>query len=202
LIDSARGRFYNDGFRSVGIDSIYGDVGISKPAFYKHFESKDALMVAVLEDVGVFIGKRFQEMVVEIGGPSAVAQLRAIMDVVEKFIEGDEFHGCFFVKAAMEFPLPHDPVHQLALHHKRAMEEFICSLAERAHAKDPTSMAEEFCLILEGCYVTRSVTNNPQTIAIARRMVDQLLERHLPVAVGSVRSAATTRTSSRATRTA
>jgi len=180
LIDSARARFYNDGFRNVGIDTIYGDVGISKPAFYKHFESKDALMVAVLEDVGRFIEQRFRAMVAERGGPTAVGQLRAIIDVVQLFIEGDDFHGCFFVKAAMEFPLPHDPVHLLAERHKRAMEEFIAALGEQAGAKDPKSMAEEFCLLLEGCYVTRSVTNNPKTIEIARRMVNQLLDRHLP----------------------
>jgi AcrR family transcriptional regulator len=49
LIEAAVRRFYRDGFRSVGIDQVYSDVGISKTAFYKHFESKDDLMLAALE---------------------------------------------------------------------------------------------------------------------------------------------------------
>jgi AcrR family transcriptional regulator len=42
-------RLYNDGFRNVAIDRILADVGISKTAFYKHFESKDDLLLAALE---------------------------------------------------------------------------------------------------------------------------------------------------------
>jgi len=49
LVEAAVKRFYRDGFRNVGIDQILGDVGISKTAFYKHFECKEDLMLAALE---------------------------------------------------------------------------------------------------------------------------------------------------------
>ena len=49
-IEAAGRRFYRDGFRMVGLDQILAEVGISKTAFYKHFESKDDLMLAALED--------------------------------------------------------------------------------------------------------------------------------------------------------
>ncbi len=82
IIDAATRRFYRDGFRNTGIDSILTDVGISKTAFYKHFESKDALMVGVLDTIDRFIQKQFREMVRERGGRTALGQLRAIIDVV------------------------------------------------------------------------------------------------------------------------
>ncbi len=50
LVEAAVRRFRRDGFRNVGIEQVYGDVGISKTAFYKHFESKDDLMLAVLTE--------------------------------------------------------------------------------------------------------------------------------------------------------
>ena len=50
LIEAAGRRFYRDGFRMVGLDQILADVGISKTAFYKHFESKEDLVLAALED--------------------------------------------------------------------------------------------------------------------------------------------------------
>ncbi len=37
LVEAAMRRFYRDGFRSVGVDQVLTDVGISKTAFYKHF---------------------------------------------------------------------------------------------------------------------------------------------------------------------
>ena len=50
LIEAAGRRFYRDGFRMVGLDQILAEVGISKTAFYKHFESKDDLVLAALAD--------------------------------------------------------------------------------------------------------------------------------------------------------
>ncbi len=190
LIDAARTRFYRDGFRNVGIDAILTDVGISKTAFYKHFQSKDDLMVGVLDSVDAFLQGAFRAMVREVGGRSAVGQIRSLLDVVQRVIEQEDFHGCIFVNAAMEFPVPHDPAHEAALRHKRALEDFVYELAERAGVIDPEGFAEEFCLVIEGLYVTRSVTGDPGTIAIARRLVECILERHLPAERGLTKGAA------------
>ena len=114
LIDAAVRRFYRDGFRNVGIDQILSDVGISKTAFYKHFESKDDLMLAALEDQKRLMLETFVGMARERGGATALGQLHALLDVVEHIVESDDFHGCLFVNATMEFPLPHDPAHLAA----------------------------------------------------------------------------------------
>src|SRR6188768_694149 len=103
LIDTAGRRFYRDGFRNVGIDQILTDVGISKTAFYKHFESKDDLMLAALEMQNGRLQDKLRTMVQERGGPTPLDQLHAVMDVVENIIESDDFQGCIFVNAAMEF---------------------------------------------------------------------------------------------------
>ena len=180
LIDAAIKRFYRDGFRNVGIDQILTDVGISKTAFYKHFECKDDLMLASLEMQNVWLQNTFHSMIRERGGDSALGQLRAVLDVVEMLIKSDEFQGCIFVNAAMVFPLMHEPAHIAAAKNKRAIESIICELASHAGARDPRALAEELCLIFEGAYVTRQVTGNRQTIEIARRIVDRAIAASLP----------------------
>lgn len=186
LVDSAKRRFYRDGFRNAGLEAVLADVGISKAAFYKHFASKEDLMVAVLEDVDRFLQQQFREMVRERGGRSARGQLGALLDVVEEIMSADDFHGCIFVNAVMEFPLAHDPAHEAAARHKRALEDFVYALGERAGAADPGALAAELCLIIEGAYVTRSVTGDAGSLETARRLVDQVVERHLP-AEGALR---------------
>jgi AcrR family transcriptional regulator len=189
LIRAARTRFYRDGFRSVGIDPILADVGISKAAFYKHFESKDALVVAVLDDLDAFLQQQFRRMIKDRGGPTAAGQLRAVMDVVEHEMDAEaSFHGCIFVGAAMEFPLPHDPAHQAAARHKQAIEECIYELGERAGVADPAALAQELCLVTEGAYVTRGITNDPTKIVVARRLADQVIARHLSAAAAPAAS--------------
>jgi AcrR family transcriptional regulator len=180
LIEAAKRRFYHDGFRNVGIDAILTDVGISKAGFYKHFQSKDDLMIAVLEDVDKFLQRQFREMVRERGGRSAEGQLRAVLDVVQQIMETEDFHGCIFVNAAMEFPLPHDPAHEAALRHKRSLEDFFYELGERAAAPDPAGLAQELAMVVEGAYVTRALTGESATICTARRLAEQIIVRHLP----------------------
>lgn len=180
LIDAARQRFYKDGFRNVGVDAILDDVGISKTAFYKHFESKDDLMVGVLGDVDVFLQQHFRQMVRDRGGPSALGQLRAIMDVVEELMGSAEFHGCIFVSAAMEFPMPHDPAHQASAKHKKELEYYFYELAERAGSTTAGELASELCMVIEGAYVTRAITQDPGTIRTARTLADVVISRHVP----------------------
>src|SRR6201990_1746734 len=93
LIDTAGRRFYRDGFRNVGIDQILSDVDISKTAFYKHFESKEDLMLAALESQNAWAQNKFQTMIHERGGNTPLGQLHAVFDVVEYIIESDDFHG-------------------------------------------------------------------------------------------------------------
>lgn len=179
LIDAATKRFYRDGFRNVGIDQVLADVGISKTAFYKHFESKEDLMLAVLEDHDLWMQDTFRKMVHERGGPNPVDQLRSLFEVVETIIESADFQGCIFVNVSMEFPLLHEPAHQAAAASKQAMEEIVHDLAVQAGVADPRALARELCLVMEGAYVTRHVTGNPETIAVARRIADMIINAHL-----------------------
>src|SRR3954467_3794430 len=170
LVEAAIRRFYRDGFRNVGIDQVYAEVGISKTAFYKHFESKEDLMLAALQMQNDWLNDTFRKMIRERGGPTAIGQLHAVLDVVEHIIESDEYQGCIFVNVAMEFPLPHEPAHIAASQNKQAIEDFVLVLAEESGADDPHALAQELCLIMEGAYVTRQVTGNKDTVNIARRV--------------------------------
>jgi AcrR family transcriptional regulator len=176
LIEAAGKRFYRDGFRNVGIDQILADVGISKTAFYKHFECKEDLMLAALEDHDKWFQDTFRQLVREHGGESAIEQLHAVMDVVDMVVKSDDFQGCIFVNAAIEFPLPHEPAHQAAAASKQAVEDIVYELAVEAGAREPRALAQELCMIMEGAYITRHVTGNLDTVDVARRIARQMIQ--------------------------
>jgi len=191
LVDTATRRFLRDGFRNVGLDSVLDDVGITKTAFYKHFESKDDLMIEVLDRQGAWLKNHFLDMIRGHGGSSAAGQLRALFDAVEQIMHSQDFHGCIFVQASMEFPHMHDPAHQAAMRNKQAVQDLIHDIAERAGCEDPPQLAAELTMIIEGAYVTRQLTGRPDTIHIARRVADLILDRALPGRAVSVAAAAT-----------
>ncbi|HEY2761144.1 MAG TPA: TetR/AcrR family transcriptional regulator [Pirellulales bacterium] len=183
LVDTAIKRFYRDGFRNVGIDQILSDVGISKTAFYKHFECKEDLMLAALSDHDRWVQNTFREMVRERGGHTGAGQLLALFDVVDTILATDGFQGCIFVNVAIEFPLPHEPAHIAAARSKLAMEDLVAEIATEAGASDPRALAQELCLIMEGVYVTRHVSGNPLAVEIARSIARRVIDGHLPVTV-------------------
>lgn len=179
LIDAASKRFYRDGFRDVGIDQILNDVGISKTAFYKHFESKDDLMLAVMRHQDQWLRDHFRSMVNELGGSKPRSRLLALFDAVDQIVRLDEFRGCFFVNVAMEFPLPHDPAHIAAAANKQAMHEIVVQLAREADADYPEKLAKELMLLMEGAYVTRHVTGDENAVGTARDAAEVLIDRRL-----------------------
>jgi AcrR family transcriptional regulator len=176
---AAFARLYAEGFRNVAIDHILADVGISKTAFYKHFESKDELLLAALEQQQRELEDAFRRTVAQRGGDSPAGQLRALFDAVQSITDADWFHGCVFVNVAIEFPLPHEPAHVMAAKSKLAIQRIVEELAQRAGAAQPLALAEELCMIMEGAYVTRQVTHSPQTITIARRLAERAIASHL-----------------------
>jgi AcrR family transcriptional regulator len=185
LIEAAVRRFYRDGFRNVGIDQVYGDVGISKTAFYKHFDSKEDLMLAVLAEQDRWLQESLSQMIQQRGGGTAAGQLRALFDLLEQIMDSDDFHGCIFVNVTMEFPLPHDPAHVAALKAKQSFEDVVHDILARGQAADPRTAAREVCLICEGAYVTRHLTGDRGTIDLARRVAELVITRHLPAAPDS-----------------
>jgi AcrR family transcriptional regulator len=59
IIDAARKLFGRNGFHGTGTSDIAAAAGCSEPIIYKHFASKQALFVAVLEDSVLALRARF-----------------------------------------------------------------------------------------------------------------------------------------------
>src|SRR5213592_1550600 len=50
IVEAARGHFFSQGFRSVTMDDLAAELGISKKTLYAHFPGKIELLEAVLAD--------------------------------------------------------------------------------------------------------------------------------------------------------
>ncbi len=180
LIQVARDLFYRDGVRNVGLDAILTGAGVTKTTFYNHFESKDDLVIAVLRKHDSWWRDVFSEHLRKHGGHTPRGQLCAIFDALEELLlNSDTFNGCLFVNVAVEFPNPHDPVHQVATEHKRGMHDLLARLAGYAGAADPDAFAAEMSMLMEGAYVTHSMNKGSSAVEIARSMARMVVQKHL-----------------------
>ena len=181
LVDTAYELFTRHGFHAIGLDRILKEVKVSKQTFYNHFESKDDLILEVLDRRSDWDLTTFREMARELGGEDPRRQLEAIWDVLDAWFNRDDFRGCIFITAAAEFPSRYEPAHQKASEHAGKVLRMLREMAERAGAINPAALAESLLVLIDGAFVVRHVSGNDRAAAIARDNARMVLERHLPV---------------------
>jgi AcrR family transcriptional regulator len=180
LMHSAYELFSRDGFHGVGLDRVLDEVGVSKQTFYNHFESKEDLMLAVLHHRSRYEIDTMQQALRQHGGLDPAARLYALWDVLDEWFNRDEFRGCIFLTAAVEFPSVTEPAHQAASVHCHALQDMLSELATLAGARAPQTLAENLMVLMNGALVVRHVMGSPNAAFISRRNAEMLLKEHLP----------------------
>lgn len=181
LIQAGHEIFYREGFLAVGLDRLLNEVGCSKQTFYNHFESKDDLIVAVIDAHHEWWSKELLERIQRVADPRG--QILAIFDVMDEIMRDPEYHGCIYINAAVDFPQPHHPAHQSARKAKADSIALLEKLAEDANASEPRALAEEVAMLIEGALITRQVAPESDVCAVARRAAEALLEKYLPAGI-------------------
>jgi AcrR family transcriptional regulator len=178
LIGVAMQLFYRHGINAVGLDWILAEAGVSKTTFYKHFKSKDELVVATLQARDAWEMGAWREAVRALVGDAPERQLLGLIDVLDILFNDPAFLGCQFISAAAEFPNPNDAVHRAAMSHKRANRDWVRELAAAAEARDPDRFADAYTVIFEGALVLRQVHDRDDAARAVRPLIEQLLETH------------------------
>lgn len=179
LVGTAIELFYRLGFNAVGIDRVIAEAGVSKTTFYKHFESKDDLIIAAIKTRDDWETVAWTRAVRKIAGDDARRELRALFEVLDEWFNAEDFRGCMFLSAATEFPNPNDPIHRAAAAHKTTFRKYVRETAIRAGAMEPDAFADAFALLFEGTLVMRQIYGRDDAAKIALATVDQLLSRYL-----------------------
>lgn len=180
ILRIAHDLFYRVGFHTIGLDAILAEAGLTKTTFYNHFASKDDLVQEVLKVHDRWWQETFRQALRRAGGDTPRGQLLAIFDALEILLAEESFNGCFFVNVAVQFPQRHDPAHEAAVEHKRAMDDLLRELAGYAGAADPAGLAKGLSLLMEGLYVTKQLTRDPQAFDIARTLARGLIDQQIP----------------------
>jgi AcrR family transcriptional regulator len=182
LVGVAMALFYFHGISPIGLDRILSEAGVSKTTFYKHFESKDELVVATIEMRDAWQMQAWACAVEVVAGTDPRAQLLGVVDVLDLIINEPSFRGCQFINAAAEFPNPRDPIHKAAVRHKQGNSTWFRDLAEQAGAREPHVFADAYTMLFEGALVLRQVHDRDDAAKAVRPHVERLISEFVPVA--------------------
>jgi AcrR family transcriptional regulator len=172
IVEDASRIFSARGVRAVGVDSLVEEIGVAKMTLYKHFRSKDELIVACLRR----IDERYRVWIESrLSGDDPVERVLQIFDALHDWFVSPEFRGCAFVNATIELADPDHPASHAVLDHKRHTRDWVSRLVAGCGIDDTGFVARQLVLLMEGAISTALVEHDPDAALVARATARQVL---------------------------
>jgi AcrR family transcriptional regulator len=177
ILETAADLFYEHGFQAVGVDLVIERAGVAKTTLYRHFPSKDDLIVAYLDDANTRFWSWFEDAVDPDVPPRE--QLVGLFDAVAKLATSPACLGCTFQVTAAEFPEAGHPGHATALAHKQLVRARLRDLATAAGAPEPTALADGLLLLMDGAFAAARMYSRSSPAAGVATAARTLVDAHL-----------------------
>jgi AcrR family transcriptional regulator len=174
IVASAYRLMRRRGFSRVSVNDIATGAAVTKRTFYHHFDSKDALMTAVLREqhelsVAAFIG-----MIDRSSEPEHLVQ--ALFDDLTTWSATKHWEGSGFTRLAVELAdLPGHPARRMARQHKATLEHHLAERLESCRIPEAAAAAREILLLTEGAMVMILIHGDRSYASTAAKAARRLL---------------------------
>ncbi len=174
IVDVARDLFCRDGIHATGIDRILSKAGASKMTLYTRFGSKDALVREVLLREGAdwradFLGN------IAAAGPDPMRRLLQVVPALSAWFHSGRFYGCSFMNASAEHAKGDAALRQMAAEHHRHLLDFFTTLATEAGLAEPSTLARQILLTIDGTIAALMVAGDETILGIAARNLRSII---------------------------
>ncbi|MFF3851238.1 TetR/AcrR family transcriptional regulator [Streptomyces sp. NPDC002328] len=173
ILDTASELFYAHGIHAVGVDRLIAESGVAKATLYKHFPSKDDVVVAYLRRMDDNWRRHLRTAALA-AGEDPREQLFGVFVALERTAREGRL-GCAFINAVAEYG-PGSTVHAAAAEHKDAVRRWVRDLAAAAGAGDPDTLAFQLTLLIDGTLAATRVDHADLTAEAAKRAARELLD--------------------------
>lgn len=171
ILATAHDLFYRDGIRATGIDRLIAESGVAKLTFYRHFPSKDALVLAFLEHRHARWMAWFEAALVRHGG-AAGAGLAPLAAAMAEWFAEPQFRGCAFINVVAELGGSLPAADAIARAHKADMGRAILALLPAGAGRK--ACAEAAALAVDGAIVRAQIEGAGPALAGLKRLLKAL----------------------------
>lgn len=180
ILGTAYTLFSRHGIRAVGVDTVVAQSGVAKMTLYRHFPSKDDLVLAFLERREELWTRGWVEAESGRRATTPGERLLAIFDIFDEWFHQDDFEGCSFINVLLEIDDRTNVVHAAAVRHLANIRAFVRGLAEEAGVRDAETFARQWHTLMKGSIVAAG--EGDANAARAAKEVAKLLLAHERVA--------------------
>ena len=120
---------------------------------YRHFASKDDLVLAFLQRREELWTRDWLQAEVERRATEPGQRLLAVFDVFDEWFRREDFEGCSFINVLLEIADPISPLHRASASHLARIRFFVERLAAEAGVEDPKGFASKWHILMKGSIV-------------------------------------------------
>jgi AcrR family transcriptional regulator len=155
ILDTAYELFSRHGVRAVGVDTIIAESGVAKMTLYRHFASKDDLVLAFMDAREQRWTREWVEAESARRAATPAEQLLAIFDLFDEWFHRDDFEGCSFINVLLEIDDRDHMLNIAAARHLATIRAFLRSLAVAAGLaeSDADAFASQWHILMKGSIV-------------------------------------------------
>ncbi len=176
ILDASYELFSQRGIRAVGINEVIERADVATATLYRHFPSKDELVLAFLRLREERWTKDFIEAGALSGGSDPEEQLLAIFDVFDGWFGLEDFEACSFINVLLEMG-PEHPAGSASIWHLEQIRSIVRRFAEEAGLRETEAFARSFHILMKGSIVAAS-EGDTQAAQRAKSMARMLIEQH------------------------
>jgi AcrR family transcriptional regulator len=174
ILEASYELFSRRGIRAVGVDELIERAGVAKASLYRHFPSKDDLVVAFLERREQRWTNGWVEKEAQRRASSPEGQLLAIFDAFDEWFRREDFEACSFINVLLELG-PRHPAGSASVRHLENIRSIVGALAEQADLRDPGAFAYSWHILMKGSIIAAAegdVDAAQRAQSMARRLID------------------------------
>jgi AcrR family transcriptional regulator len=153
ILDTAYDLFARRGIRDVGIDEVVAQARVAKATLYRHFRTKDELVIAFLQQREQLWTKGFVEAEARRRGTTPEGRLLAIFDVFHDWFQRDDFEACSFINVLLEMGAA-NPAGKACIDHLENIRDVVRTLADEAGLRDVDGFARSWHILMKGSIVS------------------------------------------------
>jgi AcrR family transcriptional regulator len=172
ILAVARDLFYRHGIHAVGVELIAEAARTNKMTLYRHFRSKDDLVVAYVRQLAAE-GDALWARLAEAYPDDPQKRLDAWVDYVEEVLTCRSERGCALANAAVELQ-PKHPARGVIEDYKRRKRDHLVGLFSAARYQDPEVLADEVFLLFEGARISIQCGGHGPASRVVRMLRDLL----------------------------
>ncbi|GGI18001.1 TetR/AcrR family transcriptional regulator [Gottfriedia solisilvae] len=170
--------FNNNGIQATGVDKIVAEADVAKMTLYKHFPSKDDLVIAYLNKKDEEWRSALEQTVNE-NGNTPVEKILAIFDYLDTWFKGSDFQGCTFINTAAEFSGITHPFHEQSAEHKKLLLQYLVNLVKDTGIKEYEEASDILYFIIEGAIVTELIHRKGDSAIKAREGAKRFINSYI-----------------------